>query len=54
MLMFGRGVCGADLGDGLDNLVVGYITWFVLLSPINHSHNPRQLNRTLEQLYMAP
>ena len=33
MLMFlgAQGIAGADLGDGLDNLVVGYITWFVLL-----------------------
>ncbi|MGI6365488.1 MAG: hypothetical protein ACOX2G_07070 [Bacillota bacterium] len=48
---------GADLGDGLDNLVVGYITWFVLLltyQAIPYTILGEAEQGTLEQLYMAP
>lgn len=48
---------GAIMGDGLESLVVGYITWFVLL--ISYQAVPYTIlseaqQGTLEQLYTAP
>lgn len=61
MLMFfgARGIGGEafSLGDGLDNLVVGYITWFVLLisyQVIPYTVLQEAQEGTLEQLDMAP
>jgi ABC-2 type transport system permease protein len=60
MLMFlgAQGIAGGvSLGDGLDNMVVGYITWFVLLltyQAIPYTILGEAEQGTLEQLYMAP
>lgn len=60
MLMFlgFQGIAGGvRMGDGLDNLVVGYITWFVLLiayQAIPYTILGEAEQGTLEQLYMAP
>lgn len=60
MFMFygAQGIAGGvSFGDGLDNMVVGYITWFVLLltyQAIPYTILGEAEQGTLEQLYMAP
>jgi ABC-2 type transport system permease protein len=61
MLMFlgYKGIAGANasFGDGIENLIVGYVTWFMLLiayQVIPHTVLQEAQEGTLEQLYMCP
>lgn len=61
MLMFWgyRGIAGVDAGygDGIDNLVVGYVTWFMLMiayQTVPHTVLQEAQEGTIEQLYMSP
>jgi len=61
MLMFwgytGLAGAGVNLGDAVDNLVVGYITWLMLMmayQTIPDTVLQEAREGTLEQLYMSP
>ena len=61
MLIFmgyrGMAGTGASFGDGIENLIVGYVTWFMLLvayQVIPHTLQQEAQEGTLEQLYMSP